>query len=85
MVECPDHCIGCWRIFLELHNSRSAGMSGYDPIQYSEILAYSQLFEYKFQPWEIVLIKKFDNEVLSMLAKQQEEAARKQEAKNKKK
>lgn len=60
-------------------------MSEYDPIQYSEILAYSQLFEYKFQPWEIVLIKKFDNEVLSMLAKQQKEAAKKQEAKNKKK
>ena len=69
---------------MELHNSRLSGMSGYEPIQYSEILAYSRLFDYEFEPWEIVLIKKFDSIVTSMYAKQQEQERKKQEAQSRK-
>lgn len=58
--EFPEICKDVWMAFVRLHNSRPESFSGASPILYSEIAAYSQLYQIVFDEWELHLIKMFD-------------------------
>ena len=71
--------IQIWSNFIDLHNTRTVGMSSANPIQYSEILAYYTLNKEDPEVWETRAIKKLDSIVLNYYA----ELAQKEQAKNK--
>ena len=72
-----------WSIFIDLHNTRTAGMSGANPIAYTEILAYYSLLKDDPEDWEIKAIKMLDRVVLDMYAEQQKQEQEKAKTKRK--
>jgi len=68
-----------WSNFIDLHNTRTAGMSSANPIQYSEILAYYTLNKEEPEVWEVKAIKRLDGIVLQYYS----ELAAKEQAKAK--
>lgn len=72
-----------WSIFIDLHNTRTAGMSGANPIAYTEILAYYSLLKDNPEDWEIKAIKMLDRVVLDMYAEQQKQEQEKAKTKRK--
>jgi len=71
--------IQIWSNFIDLHNTRTAGMSSANPIQYSEILAYYTLNKEDPEVWEVRAIKRLDGIVLQYYS----ELAQKEQAKAK--
>lgn len=59
--EFPPLLSRLWSAFLRLSNRRKAGLSGPEPINYSEIKAYAELTNRKFSSWEIDAITEIDN------------------------
>ena len=57
----PDVAAHIWSSFLELHEGRSYGMSGPNPISYDIIKAWCDLTSITLTPWEIETIKSLDN------------------------
>jgi hypothetical protein len=49
-----------WGHFLHLHNGRSFGRWGPDPIRYTDIAAYTQLRDVTITPFEVELITRLD-------------------------
>lgn len=80
LVELPENLINCWRWFIDLNNTRSAGM-GFSTITYSEIHAYFTLLQIDVEPWEIEVIKAFDRVAFKVASEQQ---AKREREKNKK-
>lgn len=74
-----------WSIFIDLHNTRTAGMSGANPIAYSEILAYYSLNKEEPEVWEVKTIKRLDSVVLQYYAELQAKEQQKAQAKSKSK
>lgn len=66
----PDSCTHVWRWFIDLHNARSGNGFGANPISYTEMKSYFYLMNISPSEWEIELIKKLDNEMLLVFAKQ---------------
>ncbi len=58
-MECPASCTAIWQNFLDLHSSRSYGMA-MNPISYSDIKAYFDLYGQEPENWEIQTIKALD-------------------------
>lgn len=58
--DLPEELRYLWHWFIELHNSRGAGLAGLDPISYSEIEAWSRLTGNEPETWEIQAIKRID-------------------------
>jgi len=77
----PECFYEVWGWFLELNNSRQSGMSA-NPLSFSDIYSYFSLYNIDVLPWEIKVIKAFDNAVLKIHADQQEKEQANQ-AKNK--
>ena len=50
-----------WRCFHELSSRRSYSGSGPQPIAYSELVAYQQVINVYFLPWELDLLIQLDN------------------------
>ena len=80
LVELPESCFQVWKWFIDLHNARGSNGFGVNPIPYSEIKAYFDLIDVQPEDWEVTLIKLFDNEALSVYAKEAE-AERKKSSK----
>ena len=70
-----------WSNFIDLHNTRTAGMSSANPIQYTEILAYYTLNKEEPETWEVKAIKRLDGIVLQHYAELQEKQQAKAKAK----
>ena len=73
-----------WSTFIELHNTRIAGMSGANPIAYSEILAYYSLNKEEPEVWEVKTIKRLDSVVLQHYAELQDKEQKKAQSRAKK-
>lgn len=67
ILELPDSMHYVWKIFIDLHNTRSVGFAE-NPISYSEIKAYSELFNINLEEWEVMLICKLDRTYLEVRA-----------------
>ncbi len=57
----PDIAAHIWSSFLQLHEGRTYGMSGPNPISYDIIKAWCDLTSITLSPWEIETIKSLDN------------------------
>lgn len=79
----PENLVYLWQHFINLHNSRTAGMSSANPIAYSEILAYYTLLQEQPDNWEIVTIRRLDIAVLEHFADLAEKEKNKAKGKNK--
>lgn len=80
LVDLPDSMSFVWRYFIDLHNARSFGNS-INPIAYSDMKAYFDMYSIVPMDWEINTIKQLD--VIAMNAYSEE--AEKEAAKNSKK
>lgn len=69
----PDICKDVWIAFVRLQNSKVDTAEGFTPITFSEILAYSQLYEIKFDDWELHLLHIFDGIARELTIKQLKE------------
>lgn len=76
LPELPESCYHLWKIFIDLHNTRQNSGFGVSPISYLEIEAYSRLYSIELDPWELDLLKKFDSEVLAIIAEEQNKTAK---------
>ena len=56
----PSLIVHIWSAFISLSNGRSAGMSGPNPIGYTEIKAWKELTETPLLAWEVEAIKRVD-------------------------
>jgi hypothetical protein len=50
----------CWDWFWVLNNKRTSGFDGENPITYTEMIAFFQLFKLQPLEWEISMIDRFD-------------------------
>ena len=57
----PDVASHLWATFIELHDGRTYGMSGPNPISYDIIKAWCDLTGVDLSPWEVTIIKSLDN------------------------
>ncbi len=57
----PEVASHIWVAFLELHDGRTYGMGGPNPISYDIIDAWCRLTNIRLLPWEIEVIKSIDN------------------------
>lgn len=57
----PDVASHIWTTFLQLHEGRTYGMSGPNPISYDIIKAWCDLTGITLTPWEIETVKSLDN------------------------
>lgn len=57
----PDLASHLWATFLELHDGRTYGMSGPNPISYDIIKAWCDITGVDLSPWEVSTIKALDN------------------------
>ena len=63
--ELPSEAAHVWHWFLELHESRSQGMNGPQPITNLEILAYAGLTGIQFEGWELAAMRRLDRLALN--------------------
>lgn len=57
----PDAASHLWYTFIELHDGRTYGMSGPNPISYDIIKSWSEINDIELSPWEVDIIKSLDN------------------------
>lgn len=57
----PDAASHIWATFIELHEGRTYGMSGPNPISYDIIKAWCDLSGISLSPWEVELVKALDS------------------------
>lgn len=57
----PDIASHIWSTFLELHDGRTYGMNGPNPISYDIIKAWCDITNIELSPWEVSTIKALDN------------------------
>jgi hypothetical protein len=77
LVELPDTMTFVWRYFIDLHNSRTAGAFGINPITFSDIKAYFDLNNVVPMDWEISAIKQLDGIALRVHAEEAEKESKK--------
>jgi len=58
--EFPDIVAHVWAAFLDLHKGRSYGMSGGNPLTWSDIAAWCNLTGIVLSSWEVDTIKALD-------------------------
>lgn len=58
--QCPRGCEDLWRVFSELHASRSNNGFGPSRISFAEIDAYQRVTGTMLKPWEIAAIRRAD-------------------------
>jgi hypothetical protein len=57
----PDAASHIWTAFIELHDGRTYGMNGPNPISYDIIHAWCSLTGIYLSPWELGVIKSLDS------------------------
>lgn len=76
LIVLPENTKHVWDWFLALHNARSYGMS-MNPISYSDIQAYFDLFDIKPDTWEVNCIKAMDVIAMNQAAKDSQTTSKK--------
>ena len=66
----PDLMAHIWTAFIELHNGRTYGMSGPNPISYDTIYFWCSMTGVELTPWEIRVIKDLDNEYIKAIGEE---------------
>jgi len=56
----PDVASHVWEAFLDLHKGRSYGMSGGNPLTWSDIAAWCNLTGIVLSSWEVATVKALD-------------------------
>jgi len=59
-TEFPKLLMHVWSFFLQLHQSRTGGFSGPNPITYQDLHAWSIMTNTELHPYDVALIKKLD-------------------------
>jgi hypothetical protein len=77
----PVSCYHLWKMFLDLNAARSSNGFGSNPLAYQEIYAYCQLYDIQLDEWELDVLRKFDNVVMEISAKQAEKERQKNASK----
>jgi hypothetical protein len=67
----PDAASHLWAAFLSLHDGRTYGMSGPNPISYDIIESWCSLMNIRLLPWEIEIIKSLDNLWIKIINEEQ--------------
>jgi hypothetical protein len=65
LPDFPDVARHVWDHFLSIHQGRSYGINGPNPISFQDIHFWSQLTGWTLSPWEVSTIKKLDVVFLS--------------------
>lgn len=60
-----------WRWFAALNRGRTVGVTGLDPLQYSQIEAYARLSRWPIQPHHVAIIMTMDATYLRFHARRQ--------------
>jgi hypothetical protein len=81
--EIPKSMISIWTHFINLHNTRTTGMSGVNAIAYSDIWAYFTLLQEQPEIWEINTIRRLDTTVLQHFSDLMEKEQNKAKSKSK--
>jgi hypothetical protein len=81
--EIPQSMVSIWTHFINLHNTRTTGMSGANAITYSDILAYFTLLQEQPEIWEINTIRRLDTAVLQHFSDLMEKEQNKAKSKSK--
>lgn len=66
----PDLVTHIWAAFIELHNGRTYGMSGPNPISYDTIYFWCCMTGIELTPWEISVVKDLDNEYIKAMGEE---------------
>ncbi|MGI9143584.1 MAG: phage tail assembly chaperone [Fluviibacter sp.] len=66
----PELAIHIWSAFLELHNGRTYGMSGPNPISYDTVYFWCQMTGIVLTPWELGVVKDLDNEYIKAMGEE---------------
>lgn len=66
----PDLVTHIWAAFIELHNGRTYGMSGPNPISYDTIYFWRRMTGIELTPWEISVVKDLDNEYIKAMGEE---------------
>lgn len=72
MKEMPEIFLLLWKDFRALDSDRTSTGYSPNPIGYEKILAYYKLMKLDIQPWEVEVLKYFDNTLLNCYAEQAE-------------
>lgn len=56
----PERVAYLWDAFLDIHAGRSYGMNGPNPLSWSDIAAWNELFSMGLKDWEVRVIKTLD-------------------------
>ena len=76
LVELPEQYIFLWNDFVNLASTRSSGF-GISAISYSEIQAYADLYGIEYDPWQLDVLRKFDNIALEIYSEEQKKEQKK--------
>lgn len=66
----PELATHIWSAFLELHNGRTYGMSGPNPISYDTVYFWCQMTGIELTPWELGVVKDLDNEYIKAMGEE---------------
>ena len=69
MPPLPSGCQLLWDAFLQLHHARGGAGLGPSPISPHDLLAYQQLHDVQFTPWEIDTLQALDRTALAAAAR----------------
>ena len=70
-----------WNWFFELHGARQSGVSGPNPISYTEIVSWSTSTGISIESWEVTILKVMDREYMKFQAESHKQKRQSQERK----
>lgn len=65
----PRGLVPLWNDFIELHQSRGAGMAGPARITFADILAWQTVTGSTLEPWELAAVRRADDAFMAVSAK----------------
>lgn len=72
LVSCPESMLQVWSHFIALDSARQSNGYSALPLSYSEILSYFTLLKESPDVWEVQMLRRLDQTLLSVYAKQAE-------------
>lgn len=70
---CPVECREIWNTFISLNQGRTSSGFGLNPITYTEIKSWCELYGVSLCPYEVGVIKRLDNIFLEHIAEDSKE------------
>ena len=76
MIELPESMHMVWNYFIDLNNTRTSNGFGLNPISFTEIKSYFDLYYITPMSYEITAIKALDRVALDSFNKEQEKSSK---------